>query len=81
MHTFLKKYGTSAVIDFHLYSSDGVSLLNGISFTSGCSILSINEGVSAISVNLPISRQNGFSLYLESYEMQGKRISYSIFKC
>lgn len=73
MQVFLKKYGTIGTIDFTLYDYTGSNILTSASFTSGCAIISLDEGTSAVTCNLPVVRSNGFSLTLSASELTCKR--------
>ncbi len=73
MQVFLKKYGSIATIDFSLYDSTGSSILTDATFTSGCAIISLDEGTSALTCNLPVVRSNGFSITLSAEEATCKR--------
>lgn len=74
MQIFLRKYGTSGTIDFPLYSTDGSTLLTSAVFSSGCCVISMNEGTSALAINIPTIRSNGFSLDIDSAEISTKRL-------
>lgn len=74
MQIYLRKYGTSATCDFSLYDSTGTNLLTSASFSSGCCVISQDESVSAVSVNLPVVRSNGFSINFSSTELSTKRL-------
>lgn len=73
MQVFLKKYGTVATLDFSLLDTTGTNILTSAAFASGCSIISLDEGTSATTCNLPVVRSNGFSLTLSASEMTCKR--------
>lgn len=73
MQVFLKKYGTNGTIDFSLYDSTGSAILTSAVFISGCSVISLDEGTSANTCNLPVVRSNGFSLTLSASELNCKR--------
>lgn len=74
MQIYLRQYATSSTVDFPLYSTDGTTFLVSAAFISGCSVLSIDGGVSAITTNIPAVRNNGFSVNFTSSEMTGKRV-------
>lgn len=73
MQVFLKKYGSVGTIDFTLHDITGTDILTSASFSSGCAILSLDEGTSALTCNLPVVRSNGFSLTLSATELTCKR--------
>ncbi len=74
MQVFLRKYGTSGTIDFDLYSTDGSTILTSAAFASGCCVVSLDSGTSALSINLPSITQNGFFVNFSSFEMTSKRL-------
>lgn len=78
MQNFLRKYGTSATLDFDLYSTDGVNILTSAGFAQGCCIISSDEGTSALSTNVPNVRTNGFSIDFTSSELSCKRLHVKI---
>lgn len=78
MLNYLRKYATSASINFDLYSTDGSTILTSAVFLSGSCIVSLDNGVSARSVNLPLINQNGFNINLTSSELTCKQLKVKI---
>lgn len=74
MQIYLRKYGVSGTCNFSLYDPTASSILVSAVFTSGCCIISKDEGTSALSANLPVVRSNDFSIKFTDSELTSKRL-------
>lgn len=78
MQIYLRKYGTSASIDFDLYSTDGSLILTSAAFASGSCVISLDDGSAVNSLNIPIVSNNGFKLNLTLDELTCKSLHIKI---
>ena len=74
MNTILRKYGTSAFVDFSLFDPTGANLLTSASFQYGDLIIKKDNSTETSAVFLPQDDGSGYYLNLSASELTCKRL-------
>jgi len=71
---FLRKYGSTDPIPFHIYETDGTDLKTDATFAAGDVKIMKDEGAEANVTNLPVDEGQGYSWTPASGELDAARV-------
>lgn len=72
--TILRKYNEEAIINFSLFTPDGIDFVSDATFAAGDIVIMSDEGAEANSTNLPVDEGTGYSLTLTAAELSAARL-------